>query len=603
MFKHVSLGYSLKVKIMKRQDKKMRLNLIYLLVLTFLTGLSVNSYAQGLHQFDGSNCNAVGGDEWGTPMASDGLDPVNASSDILDFWAETDLSYFYIAFNRSSKGNSGFSFFINTDCDTLSGDTVTNGSEYAMFFSVQSGTVSSRTLFEWDPIGKQFVDSGKTFDALLGEAVCGDNTTTEEFFEMRITFDLIFDLCDTLGSSCGNITVEVGSTTAGGSPNSALKDRFTVNLPLPVNLPPVALFTLSDTIACSGELITMNASSSLHGNISLGNEDSIIAFEWDLSYDGTTFNIENTDSVSTNIFSANASNLIALRVRDQYGCTSIDTSTVNSYVLPQANMVIDNTVAPAPNCTDIGYNGKSSLDNNGTSNLNYQWDFGDGGTSILDSGGYIYPECNTYTIQLIVEDPDNHQKCAFDTNNLGLALPVNLTHLSAILSGKNLVDISWSTASEYKNLGWEVLRSKDGVNWEVLGMVYGKGSSSSKMSYSYVDKMPLAVNYYKLKQIDFNGEYEYTKIVSVLLNNLSISKAVIYPNPAGDNVFIDPGYKDVQTNYVLYNASGQLISSIKSMAGETIKLSLASLPVGVYVIRITHENGEVINRQKFIKYR
>lgn len=112
-----------------------------------------------------------------------------------------------------------------------------------------------------------------------------------------------------------------------------------------------------------------------------------------------------------------------------------------------------------------------------------------------------------------------------------LALPVDLIELAAVVENE-LVALTWQTASEKNNYGFEVQRSKNGTDWDIIGFIGGKGTITAVNEYRYLDSNPFAgINYYRLKQIDFNGAIQYSKIVSVKYNN-SVKKVQVFPNPS-----------------------------------------------------------------------
>jgi len=540
-------------------------------------------------KFDGNNCDSSIGsstpfDEWGTPLVVDGVDPINGSSDIINFWASSDKDYFYIACNRVSKGNSGFSFFLDVDCDNSTGDVSKQGADYAFFFNVSSGVVSNTTLYEWRTAN--YAQTGRTFDAILGQSICGDNTTDEQFFEMRFLLSEIFDLCDTAMAVCGFITVEVGSTTAVGSPNSAVKDNFIVNIPFGINLPPVASIGLLDTIACNGDEVVLNGNLSVDGNSTLSSIDSITLYEWDFNYNGVTFNPTSTGINNTVSFTTNDTTKIALRVTDLYSCVSIDSSTIYSFVRPMANGQISYSSLPDPNCRLMNYDGKASDDNSGANNLSYFWDFGDASSSILDSD--IYPNCLIYNVVFSVNDPDNPLKCRSHSQFFIAALPVEMISFVAKKHNETEIALQWATSSETNNRGWEVYNSMDGVNWTSLGFHEGAEFSNSINEYEWIDRFPkVGVNFYKLKQIDFDGRFIFSKIETLNYGTLN-ENFIIYPNPVKDELFVEKtGKSELPTVVDIYTQSGQLMSSY-TLEGLTKRqfIDMSNFESGVYYARI-----------------
>jgi len=116
------------------------------------------------------------------------------------------------------------------------------------------------------------------------------------------------------------------------------------------------------------------------------------------------------------------------------------------------------------------------------------------------------------------------------------SLSTELLSLGADLKGKNVV-VSWQTATETNNDGFEILRSKDGTTWKSIGWVDGSGNSSEVKSYDYTDfNIYRGINYYRLKQVDFEGAWAYSNTVSI--DNDSESTIDIYPNPANDYLIV-----------------------------------------------------------------
>jgi photosystem II stability/assembly factor-like uncharacterized protein len=121
------------------------------------------------------------------------------------------------------------------------------------------------------------------------------------------------------------------------------------------------------------------------------------------------------------------------------------------------------------------------------------------------------------------------------TDNAG-GVPVELTSFSAEFI-ENQVSIRWTTASELNNMGFEVEQKSDDEDWRMIGFIEGKGTTTEKQTYSFTDDL-FGVNNtklnYRLKQIDFNGSYEYSDAVEV---NIDIANPEIfflsqnYPNP------------------------------------------------------------------------
>ncbi len=114
-------------------------------------------------------------------------------------------------------------------------------------------------------------------------------------------------------------------------------------------------------------------------------------------------------------------------------------------------------------------------------------------------------------------------------------LPVELTAFYARLSENN-VTLHWKTASELNNKGFEVERSADSRQWSRLTFVPGNGTTHAEQSYHYTDTNPVSgINYYRLRQVDFDGRHEYSKIV-VVEQWGNVSSLAVSPNPAKERL-------------------------------------------------------------------
>ncbi|TAH04678.1 MAG: hypothetical protein EAZ15_00770 [Sphingobacteriales bacterium] len=112
-------------------------------------------------------------------------------------------------------------------------------------------------------------------------------------------------------------------------------------------------------------------------------------------------------------------------------------------------------------------------------------------------------------------------------------LPVKITAFTA-LYGDNKVRLNWNTASEINNQGFDIERSTDGLIFSKIAYVKGNGTTNVPHNYSFNDANLISQTqylYYRLKQVDNNGEFEYSNIVSVKIPQLNNATFSIYPNP------------------------------------------------------------------------
>ncbi|MFK8102152.1 MAG: T9SS type A sorting domain-containing protein [Saprospiraceae bacterium] len=166
------------------------------------------------------------------------------------------------------------------------------------------------------------------------------------------------------------------------------------------------------------------------------------------------------------------------------------------------------------------------------------------------------------------------------------ALPIELLSFNVLLAEENKVKIKWITLMETNTDYFLVEKSNDGIRWEVLASVKAAGNSDRSLRYSTTDDAPSeGLNYYRLKQVDFDGTFSYSKI-KVIEVHLEKSNFLIYPNPCYEQVFIR-GIKETE-NVLIYDALGNDCTNLISKSArdsKTILLNLKNLNSGLYFIR------------------
>ena len=176
------------------------------------------------------------------------------------------------------------------------------------------------------------------------------------------------------------------------------------------------------------------------------------------------------------------------------------------------------------------------------------------------------------------------------------ALPIELTEFSVKKMEEDKVKINWQTASEENNEYFSVQRSSDGFSWEDISRINGAGNSTFTIDYSIVDEKPFSgVSYYRLKQVDFNGDFEFSNIKSVRLE-LPNSRYSIYPNPTFSNQ-INIKIPNDNTEIQILDASGKVILQ-KIIDKGISKISLHEFHSGIYFVKFIHV--EKMETQKLI---
>lgn len=172
-------------------------------------------------------------------------------------------------------------------------------------------------------------------------------------------------------------------------------------------------------------------------------------------------------------------------------------------------------------------------------------------------------------------------------------VPVELVSFNATVIN-NKVRLDWFTATEINNSGFEIERSKDGSNYQFIYFVGGNGTTTNRNIYSYIDEsVTSGVYYYRLKQIDFDGSFEYLKTVAV---DLGLPQEYLieqnYPNPFNPKTVISyqipvEGFVTLKLYDVLGNEVKTLIEEKKSAGSYTFDFNSEQLKSGVYFYKLT----------------
>ncbi len=194
------------------------------------------------------------------------------------------------------------------------------------------------------------------------------------------------------------------------------------------------------------------------------------------------------------------------------------------------------------------------------------------------------------------------------------AVPVELTSFKAQSVDGN-VNLEWQTATETNNKGFEVqryevspLQGGELKGWVNIGFVEGNGTTTKSHSYSFINNNVETGSYsYRLKQIDFDGSFEYSNIVDVEVTNipLEFSLSQNYPNPFNPTTNINFSLPvDSRVTLEVYNILGQkvktLISNELTAGNNNITFDASGFNSGVYIYRIEAEgnNGEKFSANK-----
>ena len=168
--------------------------------------------------------------------------------------------------------------------------------------------------------------------------------------------------------------------------------------------------------------------------------------------------------------------------------------------------------------------------------------------------------------------------------------PIELISFTAQNIDNQMARVLWTTKTETNNDYFELLRSSNGIDYQVITRVKGAGNSTTQKDYKYLDLKPIiGINYYQLKQVDFDGTISLSKVevvefkgVDKIINwtSSNSSQLIVNINPSKSNILIS-----------LYDLSGKLINVQQSMGVNEYYLDANRLESAIYIIKATDSKG------------
>lgn len=157
------------------------------------------------------------------------------------------------------------------------------------------------------------------------------------------------------------------------------------------------------------------------------------------------------------------------------------------------------------------------------------------------------------------------------------------------------VSTIWATASQINNDYFTIERSAKGVDFQNIGTVAGAGNSNQTLYYIFDDSEPLeGISYYRLKQTDFDGQFEYSNVIAVENCKETSMTLSIYPNPSNGKFFIlySGGEEDVSSIKV-YNVIGEMV--YRSDQYQSI-IDISDQKSGIYFVQLVSQKGIIIEK-------
>jgi hypothetical protein len=184
------------------------------------------------------------------------------------------------------------------------------------------------------------------------------------------------------------------------------------------------------------------------------------------------------------------------------------------------------------------------------------------------------------------------------------SLPVELVEFTAQVVDGN-VELKWTTATEIDNSHFEIERAGTDRIFSYIGEVEGNGNAIELIDYDFTDYTPFSgISFYRLKQVDFDGDFEYSAVVSVKVETgLTMS---FYPNPIIDrklNIQVNGLGPEQTVDYTIVNHTGELVDSGTLQADDSTVIVTTlefneNLPDGIYFLIV--DAGGLVERKRII---
>ena len=165
------------------------------------------------------------------------------------------------------------------------------------------------------------------------------------------------------------------------------------------------------------------------------------------------------------------------------------------------------------------------------------------------------------------------------------ALPVTLISFTGNTLGY-VNQLQWITANEINNSHFELERSANGVNYTLLAKINSRGNTSYNQYYRFNDAMPLnGRNYYRLKQVDKNGQLVYSEIICLTNNSLGVMIS-IHPNPTSGIVFMSTKNAMKEASIQLVDINGRVVMQQTNITGSSASFDISQQAAGIYFINV-----------------
>lgn len=273
-----------------------------------------------------------------------------------------------------------------------------------------------------------------------------------------------------------------------------------------------------------------------------------------------------------------------------------------------------------PNGGETFYTGTQETINwiwSDTSNVTIEYSYGFGWSPIVsdypNTGEFVWnvPNVNTNQALVKINKADDTGVYVISAYPFSIRpyIPVELVSFNAGVSNNNVI-LNWSTASETNNMGFEIQRSTDNTDFFTIGFVNGNGTTTEPKEYSYTDNnITPGKLFYRLKQVDFDGTFEYSNVVEVeYVGPTEYALNQNYPNPFNPSTIISysiPGseFVTIKIYDMLGNEVAVLVNEERPAGTHKIEFNSTALSSGTYFYRIQAGDPSTGSGRSFVETR
>lgn len=199
------------------------------------------------------------------------------------------------------------------------------------------------------------------------------------------------------------------------------------------------------------------------------------------------------------------------------------------------------------------------------------------------------------------------QKMTSADAGAGAVLPVELVTFIATVN-KNTVALSWTTATEVNNYGFDIERRAQSVEWGKIGFVQGNGTSNSQKEYSFTDAPQEGTKFqYRLKQIDNDHKFSYSEIVTIDIGTPAVYELKQnFPNPFNPQTTITyklstEGFVSIKIFDIVGREVASLVNENKKAGSYEITFDGSRLSSGIYFCKMSSETYSSITKMIIMK--